>query len=72
MMPNGDPSDGFFYLTLTFMIDSSYIACVPSTPINSRYGRMLQNVEYHMPWVYTLFVAVTKSVVKVLGDLEIK
>ena len=27
MMPNGDPRDGFFYPTLTLMIDSSTVLC---------------------------------------------
>ena len=28
MMPNGDPRDGFFYPTLTLMIDSYSVICI--------------------------------------------
>ena len=35
MMPNGDPRDGFFYPTLTLMIDSYIMSLALSSSISS-------------------------------------
>ena len=44
VMPNGDPRDGFFYPTLTLMIDFYVIVCKHCSEINAKIQSWLDEV----------------------------